>query len=77
MTLSKSKLDKSIFLKTMSHTEEDVTAEMSLQIDGDGTGDDVLDVLETLLKDLIKWCNFLFQPGTWEEKLESVLTSTL
>ena len=35
----------------MSHTEEDVTAEMSLQIDGDGTGDDVLD---TLLKDLIK-----------------------
>ena len=55
MTLSKSKLDKSIFLKTMSHTEEDVTAEMSLQIDGDGTGDDVLDVLEQPGSDKLQW----------------------
>ena len=39
----------------MSHTEEDVTAEMSLQIDGDGTGDDVLDVLEQPGSDKLQW----------------------
>ena len=38
----------------MSHTEEDVTAEMSLQIDGDGTGDDVLDVQQPV-PDKLQW----------------------